>query len=139
VLVAIQSGPVREALVAMLGAYDGFEIVGEADTDEQGLELARRLRPRLALIEQEISDCCGWWLIQRIQREGLAQVVVALGVRGDNFAAMQAGADAYIQVGTSPRELLQELERALRLRSEAEQHLLSNTDAVLNEPALVDF
>ncbi|MBV9543098.1 MAG: response regulator [Chloroflexi bacterium] len=129
----------REALVAMLGAHDGFEIVGEADTDEQALAMAQRLRPELALIEQEISDCCGWWLIQSIQRERLAKAVVALGLRGDDFAARQAGADAYIQVGSSPREVLQALRRALRSVAETEDHLLSNANAVLDEPTLVDL
>ena len=123
----------------MLGAHDGFEIVGEADTDEQALAMAHRLRPELALIEQEISDCCGWWLIQSIQRERLAKAVVALGLRGDDFAARQAGADAYIQVGSSPREVLQALRRALRSVAETEDHLLSNANAVLDEPTLVDL
>ena len=142
VLVAVQSPAVREALSAMLSACEGFEVVGEAASDEEGLALARAVRPHLALIEQEISDCCGWWLIQTIQRERLARVVVALGLRGDDFAATQAGADAYIQVGTSPRELLQALQTAVAASSsvtEAEEHLLADPHAVLEVPALVDL
>jgi DNA-binding NarL/FixJ family response regulator len=141
VLVAVQSAAVREALVAMLGANDGLEIVGEAATDEQGLELARELRPHLALIEQEISGCCGWWLIRSIHHERLAQVVVALGLRGDDSAAMQAGADAYIQVGTSPREVLRAVELALASArvTQTEPHLLPDANAVLEKPALVDL
>src|SRR5690348_16596628 len=72
VLVAVESPQVREALVAMLGALDGFRIVAEADTDEAALEAARRQRPHLALIEAELSGCGGWWTIQQIQSEQLA-------------------------------------------------------------------
>lgn len=141
VLVAVQSAQVREALVAMFGAREGFEVVAEAATDEQGLDLARDVRPHLAVIEQEISDCCGWWLIQSVRRERLAQVVVALGLRGDDSAARQAGADAYIQVGTSPREVMQAVQRALAAGGlpQAEHDLLARAHAVLDKPALVDL
>jgi DNA-binding NarL/FixJ family response regulator len=141
VLVAVQAAPVREALVAMLGAIEGFSVVGEASNDDQALDLARRLRPHLALVQLELSGCCGWWLIQRLQREQLARVVVALGSRSDNAAATQAGAHAYIQMGTAPRELLRAVEAAIALvdsastsgsgaGAEAEQHLLPNPHAV---------
>ena len=136
VLVAVQSAPVREALVAMLGALDGFSVVGEAATDEQALDLARRLHPHLALIELELSGCCGWWLIHAIQHERLARVLVALGSRSDAEAATQAGAHAYVQMGTAPRELKQAVEAAMARASatsgavEAEHDLLPDTHAV---------
>jgi DNA-binding NarL/FixJ family response regulator len=134
VLVAVQSDGVREALVAMLGALPGFSVVAEAANDEQALDLARRLRPHLALIEVQLSGCCGWWLIQAIQREGLARVLVALGVRADDYAATQAGAHAYVQVPAAPRELLQAVEAALAAAGSAaktEANLLPDTHAVL--------
>src|ERR1051326_8764876 len=41
VLVAVGSATVREALVAMLGAIDGFRVVCEADSADAALECAR--------------------------------------------------------------------------------------------------
>jgi DNA-binding NarL/FixJ family response regulator len=41
VLVAVSSPRVREALVAVIGAMEGFRVVGEATTAERALQLAR--------------------------------------------------------------------------------------------------
>src|SRR5207302_9848710 len=59
VLVAVESAQIREALVAMLGALEGFRVVAEADSDDAALEAARHHRPNLALIEPELSGCGG--------------------------------------------------------------------------------
>ena len=148
VLVAIASATVREALVAMLGAIGGFHVVCETDSAEAALECARRQRPRLALIEPELSNCGGWWAIQQIRAEQLACVVVGLGKRADGTVAQMAGAQSYVQIGTSPRDLLSTLEAAVAHRcppvsgsssAEAEEHLLAHADTMLDKPALVDL
>jgi DNA-binding NarL/FixJ family response regulator len=115
VLVAVQSPQVREGLVAMLGALDAFEVVAEASNDEQAIELARQMRPQLALIDQELSGHGGWWTINALQRERLADVIVALGRRGEGLFAQLAGAQAYVQMGCAPRELLSAVRDALRV------------------------
>jgi DNA-binding NarL/FixJ family response regulator len=145
VLVAVQSAHVREALVAMLGAIDGFRIVAEADNDEAAIDAARRQRPRLALVEPELSDCRGWWAIQQIRAERLAGVIVALGRRADARLAQLVGAQSYVQMGVAPRDLLSALEAAIAARrppisgAQAEEDLLADADPVLNEPAFIDL
>jgi DNA-binding NarL/FixJ family response regulator len=146
VLVAVGAPQVREALVAMLGALEGFRVVAEADTDDAAVEAARSKRPRLALIEAELSDCGGWWAIQQIQQEGLAGVVVALGRRAEAGLAKLVGAHGYVQMGISPGDLLSALQTAIALpvpsvsgAAEAEHHLLSDAHPMLEKPALVDF
>ena len=112
-MVAVQSDQVREALVAMLGALDGFRVVADADSVEAALDAARTHRPDLALIEPELSGCGGWWAIQQLQSEQLAEVVVALGRRADSLMAQLVGAQTYVQMGTSPRDLLRALNAAM--------------------------
>jgi DNA-binding NarL/FixJ family response regulator len=114
VLVAVESAQVREALVAMLGALEQFHLVAEADNDEAAVDAARRLHPDLALIEPELSNCGGWWAIKQIQTERLAGTVVALGRRADcGGLADLVGAQTYVQMGTTPRDLLSALEAAM--------------------------
>jgi DNA-binding NarL/FixJ family response regulator len=147
VLVAVESDQVREGLVAMLGAVDGFQVVAEADTDEAAVEAARAHRPFLALVELELSGCGGFWAIRKIESEQLASVVVALGRRADVAVAQLIGAKSYIQMGTSPRDLLNTVEAALAFRakpatgsgSQTEHELLPDAHAVLDKPALVDL
>ena len=144
VLVAIGSSKVREALVAMLGAIDGFQVVCEVDSADAALEAARRQRPRLALIEPELSDCGGWWVIQQIRAEQLACVVVALGKRADGTLAEMVGAQSYVQMGASPRDLLSTLEAAMAFRTpplstaDADDHLTATSDGLLDQPAAID-
>jgi DNA-binding NarL/FixJ family response regulator len=122
VLVAVQSAQVREALVAMLGALERFTLVAEAEDDTSAVEAARNLCPDLALIEPELSDCGGWWAIKQIQAEHLAGVVVALGRRPDcGGLAQLVGAQTYVQMGTSPRDLLEALEAAMELQQSTRQ------------------
>jgi DNA-binding NarL/FixJ family response regulator len=149
VLVAVESPQVREALVAMLGALQGFRVVAEVDSDEAALDAARALRPHLALIEPELSDCSGWWTIQHIQNENLAGSVVALGRgrRNDCVTAQLVGAQAYVQMGTAPRDLLSAIAAAVAYRTppvsgsgtETEQDLLPDPHSVLEKPALIDL
>src|SRR5215207_10853108 len=87
VLVAVESPQVREGLVAMLGALDGFRVVAEVDNDEAAIEAARIQHPHLALIDLELSGCGGWWAIKQIDAEHLADVIVALGRRGDGLSS----------------------------------------------------
>lgn len=116
VLVAVESAKVREALVAMLGAQERFQVVAEVDTAEAVIEAARSQHPDLALVEPELSGCGGWWAIKQIQAERLAGVVVALGRRADCGQAQLVGAGAYVQMGTSPRDLLSAVEAAIGVR-----------------------
>lgn len=146
VLIAVASAKVREALVAMLGAIEGFRVVCEVDTADAAIEGARRQRPRLALIEPELSDCGGWWVIQQIRADKLACVVVALGTRAHAALAELAGAQGYVQMGSSPRDLLDALEAAIAYRStplsgssETEAHLLPDPNTVLDKPTFVDL
>jgi DNA-binding NarL/FixJ family response regulator len=145
-VVAVESDRVREALVAMLSASDGFRVVAETNNADAALEAARRQHPRLVLIDPELSNCGGWRVIQQIRLEQLACVVVALGRHANGMAAQLAGAQSYVQMGIAPRDLLSAIEAAMAFRTpavssaaEAEDHLLPDTDAVLDEPTLVDF
>jgi len=146
VLVAVHAAQVREALVAMLGANDQFRVVAETDNADAALEAARRQRPRLVLIDPELSNCGGWWVIQQIRAEQLACVVVALGRHANGTLARVAGAQSYVQMGTSPRDLLNAIEAAMAFRTppvssaaETEEHLLTDADPILDKPALVDL
>lgn len=130
----------------MLSALEGFRIVAEAATDEAALDAARNHRPRLALIEPELSQCGGWYAIQRIKSEQLADVVVALGRRANDSMAHLAGAHGYVQIGTAPRDLLVALEAAMAARKlpvsgggQTEGDLLPHANTVVDKPALIDL
>jgi two-component system response regulator DesR len=143
-VVAVEADAVREALVAMLSANDGFRIVEETSGADAALEAARRQRPQLVLIDPELSNCGGWRVIQEIRRQQPDCVVVALGRHANGTAARLAGAHSYVQMGIAPRDLLGAIAAAMTLSSvssaaETEDHLLPDAHAVLDKPTFVDF
>jgi DNA-binding NarL/FixJ family response regulator len=113
VMVAVESAQVREALVAMLGALDGFQVVAETANGDQALEMARVTRPQLVLIDQGLSGHCGPWVIQCMRREQVAGVIVAIGRGADGSQARLAGACDYIQIGCPPRDVVSAVRQAI--------------------------
>ena len=104
----------REALAALIGSLDGFAVIGEVGCDEQALDLARRSRPRLAIIDQELPGCQYERTVERLQDEGLVDAVIAIGLRADGgMRARAAGARAYVQVGAAPADIQRALLGAL--------------------------
>jgi DNA-binding NarL/FixJ family response regulator len=104
VLVAVSSARVREALVAMIGAIEGFRVVGEATTAEQALHLARAQRPAVAVVDDDLANYAGAWTMQELSRE---VVVVAVGWRANAaIQARAAGARLHIEMGCSPEDVL---------------------------------
>ena len=115
VLVAVGSAKIREALVAAVGAFEGFEVVAEAATDEQAISSARELHPHLAIVDDELP-ICGAWTVEQLRSEDLTQAVIAIGPRADELttaSARLAGAVTHLQTGASTSDLLNALEQAL--------------------------
>ncbi len=116
VLIAATQPHVREALAAIVGATDGFTVVGEAGDSHAAVSLARSLRPTLAVVDVDLPDHRAAWTIQTLHDEKLASAIVALGLRADNGTrerACTAGAHSYVQTGAPLDELLDALSSAL--------------------------
>ena len=55
-----------ESRAALVAATDGFEIVGEATTGEEGVAAAFRLRPDVVLLDVRLPDIDGYEAARRI-------------------------------------------------------------------------
>jgi DNA-binding NarL/FixJ family response regulator len=114
VLVAVRSSQVREALAALIGSFVGFQVVGEAASDEQALSMARGDRPRLAVVDEALPGSQFGSTIAALHEQGLAESIVAIGARADGAGrARAAGACTYVQIGASPADILAALNAAL--------------------------
>jgi pilus assembly protein CpaE len=76
VLVVDDQGPFRRAAAEMLKHLAGFELVGEARTGEEGVELALRLEPRLVLMDVRLPDIDGTQATRQIVAARPSTVVV---------------------------------------------------------------
>lgn len=88
----------------------GYELI-EAVTGEDGVALAQSRRPDLILMDIQLPGLDGYEATRRIKSStDLALIpviaVTSYALSGDDLAAYEAGADAYVAKPFRPRELL---------------------------------
>ena len=106
-----------------VGRVQGFAAVGEAHTGREALELVRRLRPDLVLLDIYLPDMSGLEVIRRLRQEEQGLDVIAVTAAKDVRtlrAAMQGGVVHYIVKPFLFETFRDRLERyaALKLRLE---------------------
>jgi DNA-binding NarL/FixJ family response regulator len=87
------------ALMAVVDATRGFEVVGQASTGEESLKLADELKPGLVLMDVNLPGIDGIEATRRLRERRAPPVVILLSTHdeddGDLFVA-QSGANAYV-------------------------------------------
>ena len=111
VLIVDDQEPFRQAARMVVDVTDGFEVVGEAETGEAGVEAARELRPDLVLMDVNLPGIEGPEATRRILAEQ-PEVVVFLVSTYDpaeyESKAAESGAAAYIPKSTFGPDRLEE-------------------------------
>ena len=100
VLIVDDQEPFRMAARMVVEATDGFEVVGEAETGEDSVELARELGPDLVLMDVNLPGINGLDATRQILAERAGSIVVLLlsTYEEEEYAprAAECGAAAYI-------------------------------------------
>ncbi|MGW8886189.1 response regulator [Streptomyces sp. NPDC055749] len=109
----------RAGFRALLDAEEGIEVVGEAADGRQGVELARRHTPDVALIDVQMPVMTGIEATREIAADPrLAGVHVVIltnyGLDEYVFDALRAGAAGFLLKDTEPAELLHAIKVAAR-------------------------
>jgi DNA-binding NarL/FixJ family response regulator len=104
---------VRQGLVAMLERRPGFQVVAEAGTVAEAVEMARRHRPDLVVMDVRLPDGSGIEACREIRAEMPETRVVMLTSYPDEeavFSAIVAGASGYLLKQVRGRDLVAALE-----------------------------
>jgi DNA-binding NarL/FixJ family response regulator len=100
VLIVDDQEPFRLAARMVVDATDGFDVVGEAETGESSVEMARELSPDLVLMDVNLPGINGLDATRQILSEPSTPVVVLLlsTYEEEEYAprAAECGAAAYI-------------------------------------------
>ncbi|HET7235019.1 MAG TPA: response regulator transcription factor [Actinomycetota bacterium] len=100
VLIVDDQEPFRMAARMVVEATDGFDVVGEAETGESSVEMARDLTPDLVLMDVNLPGINGLDATRQILAERNDSVVVLLlsTYEEEEYAprAAECGAAAYI-------------------------------------------
>jgi DNA-binding NarL/FixJ family response regulator len=111
VLIVDDQEPFRQAARMVVEVTDGFEVAGEAETGEAGVDAARELRPNLVLMDVNLPGIEGPEATRRILADS-PDVVVFLVSTYDPAEyepkAAECGAAAYIPKSTFGPDRLEE-------------------------------
>jgi two-component system response regulator DevR len=104
---------VRQGLVAMLERRPNFQVVAEAGTVAEAIEMARRHQPDLVIMDVRLPDGSGIEACRDIRAELPGTKVVILTSYPDEeavFSAIVAGASGYLLKQVRGRDLVAALE-----------------------------
>ena len=123
VLIVDDHQVVRQGLRTFLELHDDIDVVGEADSGTLAVDLSRRLRPDVVLMDLVMPGLDGIAATRQVRAlEGGPQVIALTSFAEDDkvFPAIQAGASSYLLKDVSPDELVEAI-RAVQ-RGEARLH-----------------
>jgi DNA-binding response OmpR family regulator len=121
-LVCIEDEPEMIDLVRLILSRKGFNVIG-ANGGVEGLEVVRRERPDLILLDLMMPDMDGWEVYQQIKadedlREIPVVVVTAKAQSIDKVLGLHiAKVDDYITKPFGPTDLLESVEKILSVKT----------------------
>jgi len=113
-ILIIDDEPTITAAFATFFERSGGHTVGRAHSGQEGIELARRLRPDLVLLDLRLPDMTGFDVLARVRDEGA--VVIMITAYGDvplAVQAMQTGAENFLTKPVDLNHLAVVVERGL--------------------------
>lgn len=120
VVVADDERPARAFLTTMLASQPDVELVGEATTGTEAVELIERLRPDLALLDLQMPELDGLGVVRMVRRDALP--LVAFVTAFDEYAvqAFELSAIDYLLKPVDPVRLRLTINRALERLEQAD-------------------
>src|SRR5207247_8451779 len=98
----------RDALSALLGRH-GFSVVGAAAGGEEAIQLARRLQPKLVLLDLSMPGLSGLEALPRVRDAAPGCEVVVLTASGTEenlLGAIRGGAAGYLLKSEPPQRIV---------------------------------
>jgi two-component system invasion response regulator UvrY len=121
---------VRWALREALGKADDIEVVGEAGTAAETLEMIQTARPDVLILDITLPDRSGFDVLNEMRLKDTAPLVIVLTWHTEpSYAAraISAGAHGYVNKSVEPEQLL----AAIRAVSRGEQVIPPGVEALL--------
>ena len=108
---------VREGLKGLLSDAPDMEVVGEAGTGEEGLELVERLTPDVVVLDVTMPGLNGIETMRKIRQKSLETEVIGLSMHASDQVVsdmLRAGASGYMLKTASVSELADAIRTVMR-------------------------
>ncbi|MDH3944423.1 MAG: response regulator transcription factor [Anaerolineae bacterium] len=109
-IVVVDDHPLfRQGVVDAFSLEPDFDVVGQAESGNEGLELIRELQPNVAVVDVNLPELNGQQITRQVVAEKLPTRVVLLTAYDDTeqvIHAMRAGSAAYTAKDVSPEKLI---------------------------------
>lgn len=141
ILIADDHPVVRQGLAAILECEPDMTVVAQARDGQEALELFRRERPHVALIDLMMPEMDGVAAIAAIRREfpGAALLVLTTYDREEDiYRSVRAGAKAYLLKDAPPAELVEAVRTVYRGRRHMPDEISSKLAERVSYPELTD-
>lgn len=129
----------RKGVGQMISADSNFEVVGEAASGQEGLDLAQEVRPDMVLIDINMKGMNGLETLRRFKATTLDARYIMLTVsdaEDDLLEALRAGADGYLLKDMEPEDLCANLLKASTGVTVLQDSLTEVLKHALLEPSL---
>jgi DNA-binding NarL/FixJ family response regulator len=113
VLIAEDSTPFRQGLRALLQSVDSLEVVGEATSGQEAIQLANQLQPDIVLMDLQMPGLNGIEATRQIVYTSPHISILMLTMFEDDesvFAALRAGARGYLLKGALKAEIVRAIQ-----------------------------
>ncbi len=120
VVIADDERPARSFLIALLRSFEDVEIIGEAATGPEAVELIEKERPDLALLDLQMPELDGLGVVRLLRKEHLP--LIAFVTAYDEYAvrAFELNAIDYLLKPVARERLRETLNRAQQRLEQAE-------------------
>jgi len=113
IVVVDDHGLFRSGLITLIDSMPFYQVVGEAESGEQALQVISESDPDLVLIDVNMPGMGGIELVRALRETGDSLDLVMLTIsrqEEDLLGAIRAGADGYILKNAEPDELKEMLD-----------------------------
>jgi CheY-like chemotaxis protein len=115
----VEDNPHNRKIFSGMLAHAGFRVI-EAEDGYQALEKVKTEKPDLILMDLSIPGVDGWEVTRRLKslEHSKSIPIIALtahAMRGDEERAIQAGCDGYLAKPISPKKVVEEVKRYLKM------------------------
>lgn len=104
----------RRGIRQLLELQSAFDVVGDACSGTEGIDLALQTSPDLVILDLNMKGLSGLDTLKALRAEGVDARIVILTVsdaKNDIFTLVDAGADGYLLKDSEPDTLLLQLQR----------------------------